>query len=540
MMKRKLSMLLCAVMVLGTLVGCGGEKTSENKATETTQQVVENNAVKPEDLIGENGEITDRAAYEKIEVTNPVLKSYTGSRMDNVSYVMIYNPYIYDEGDGTAAPVSEGRSTGNMSSQIVVGMNKAGGLDPDIEIPTVRSQAENDANVDTSVVNRDGIKAGGMDPIYNVNEKHDFYHSDENLTATYLSTFDCVYSGTYCYIWGLNGSISYAEAQTMANEFDYNIYNKLVNNFGTARFTENGGKINLLFYPMMEGLGGYFTMADIFSSAEVPADYITQYGFNVDHAIVHINSFYLTADPMYAASTMAHEFQHLICASDCFTYAETPWMATWLNESMSAYAEEMVYPGIKEAGYYNQFMYLSNNYRTGQSLYNFDTTNDEYIGAYGAVYLFAKYIEQLDGPEVFNRVHGYWRYNFRSNILESDAVIGALSDAAFKEINDKYMYSPKIYHDLLDMNLNLSLSKLTLDFYIETLKPDLANLYGLENQMRAAMLYTEMAPVEIEGGGRILVATQNGSYEIPSDADVGLVYIGLDENFNVVSMYGVE
>ena len=58
--------------------------------------------------------------------------------------------------------------------------------------------------------------------------------------------------------------------------------------------------------------------------------------------------------------------------------------------------------------------------------------------------------------------------------------------------------------------------------------------------MRGAMLYTEVSPVEIEGGGRILVATQNGSYQIPADADPCLVYVGLDANFNVVSMFSVE
>ena len=77
---------------------------------------------------------------------------------------------------------------------------------------------------------------------------------------------------------------------------------------------------------------------------------------------------------------------------------------------------------------------------------------------------------------------------------------------------------------------------MALDFYIETLKPDLSNLHGMENQMRASMLYTEMNPVEIEGGGRILVATQNGSYEIPKDADPYLVYVALDADFNVVSI----
>ena len=540
-MKRKISMLLCAVMVLGTLVGCGGEKTTETKAPETETQTADVNASKIDDVISENGGLEGRAALSSVQSENASITAVSGTRMDGVSYVMIYNPFIYQEDDGTGFENAAAQSTGDMSSQIIVGMNKAGGLDPDIEIPTVKSQAENDANVDTTGVNREGIRAGAFDPAYNVNDQHDFYHSDVTMTSTLMSTFNCVYSGTYCYIWSLNGSMTADQAQQMGAEFDANIYNQITTEFGPARFTENGGKINLLFYPMQEGLGGYFTMADIFSSAECPADYAAQYGFNVDHAIIHINSDYVITNPDYAKSTMAHELQHLICASDCFTYAETPWMETWLNEAMSAYAEEIVYPGIKEAGYYNQFMYLSNNFRTGQSLYNFDTAYDEYIGAYGAVYLFGQYLEQFSGSDVFSKVHNYWRYAYRADITAGDALAMALSDEAFETICNKYSYSPRIHTELLFGNsFDITLSKLTLDFYIESLKPDLSNLYGLEDQMRGAMLYTEIAPVEIEGGGRILVATQNGSYQIPADADPCLVYIGLDSNFNVVSMISVE
>ena len=538
-MKRKLSMLLCAVMVLGTLVGCGGEKTKETQ--ETTAQSVDVNASKIEDVVGENGMLADRSELSLVQTQNPSITSTSGTHMDGVSYVMIYNPFIYKEDDGTGFERMASQSTGDMSSQIIVGMNKAGSLDPEIEIPTVKSQAENDANVDTSGVNRDGIRAGALDPSYNVNDQHDFYHSDITMTNTLMSTFNCVYSGSYCYIWSLNGSVNTDQAQQMGAEFDSRIYNQLTAEFGPARFTENGGKVNLLFYPMQEGLGGYFTMADIFSSAECPADYAAEYGFNLDHAIIHINSDYVVTNPDYAKSTMAHEFQHLICASDCFTYAETPWMETWLNEAMSAYAEEIIYPGIKEAGYYNQFMYLSNNFRTGQSLYNFDTSFDEYIGAYGAVYLFGQYLEQFSGPDVFSKVHNYWRGAYRADITAADALAMALSDEAFSTICDKYTYSPRIYTELLfGGSFDLTLSKLTLDFYIETLKPDLSNLYGMEDQMRSAMLYTEVAPVEIEGGGRILVATQNGSYQIPADADPCLVYIGLNSNFEVVSMFSVE
>ena len=541
-MKRKLSMLLCAVMVLGTLVGCGGEKTKETETQilETEVQSADVNASKIDDVIAENGGLEERAQLSLVQTENASITGTTGTRMDGVSYVMIYNPLIYSEDDGNGFEERKAQSTGDMSSQIMVGMNKSGGLDPDIEIPTVKSQAENDANVDTTGVNRDGIRAGAFDPSYNVNDQHDFYHSDLTMTNTLMSTFTCVYSGSNCYIWALNGSMTADQAQQMGAEFDANIYNQIIAEFGPARFTENGGKINLLFYPMQEGLGGYFTMADIFSSAECPADYSAQYGFNVDHAIIHINSDYVITNPDYAKSTMAHELQHLICASDCFNYAETPWMETWLNEAMSAHAEELIYPGTKEAGYYNQFMYLSHNFRTGQSLYNFDTTFDEYIGAYGAVYLFGQYLKQFSGPDVFTKVHDYWRYSYRADVTAADAVSMALSDEAFETICDKYTYSPRIYNELLTNAFELTLSKITLDFYIETLKPDLSNLYGMEDQMRGAMLYTEVSPVEIEGGGRILVATQNGSYQIPADADPCLVYIGLDANFNVVSMFSVE
>ena len=37
-----------------------------------------------------------------------------------------------------------------------------------------------------------------------------------------------------------------------------------------------------------------------------------------------------------------------------------------------------------------------------------------------------------------------------------------------------------------------------------------------------------------------ILATRDWSVEIPADADWGLVYVGLDSNFNVVSMYSVQ
>jgi hypothetical protein len=53
--------------------------------------------------------------------------------------------------------------------------------------------------------------------------------------------------------------------------------------------------------------------------------------------------------------------------------------------------------------------------------------------------------------------------------------------------------------------------------------------------MRRAMLYRSFDSQEIQGGGRMIVKTLNGSFSIPQDADNGLIYIGLDENFQQIS-----
>ena len=86
------------------------------------------------------------------------------------------------------------------------------------------------------------------------------------------------------------------------------------------------------------------------------------------------------------------------------------------------------------------------------------------------------------------------------------------------------------------------MSKMTLDFYIETLSMQLAQLEEYEDIAHLFMLYDEINPVDIEGGGRVIVATEGDSFTIPEDADTELLYIGLNESFEVVtepiSVYG--
>ena len=546
-MKKWTSALLCLTLLLGLLGGCGsGEGSSAASASapaqESTASLTENMEAKLEGQVEINANMVENKLAD-IEGMDSSLEgqmsraatgtsgSSSGTTLDNVDYVMIYNPYIYHEVDDNGGVIAASLSTGDQSSQIVTGMNRAGGLETN-DMPVMLSQAQINAGFDDSDVDRSGVRAGGKDPSYKVGDTHEFYHMNKNVTAREKDTFQCIYAGEHCYIWSMNNSISEKDAKSLAEQFDSKIYQKDVDTFGKARFTDNGGKVNMLFYPMMDGLGGFFAFADILSSSECPEVLADAKGINTDHAIININSDVLSENMDLVEATLSHEFQHLICATDALYYAESPFMETWLNESMSAYAEELIYPGRKEENAYNDAFYLSDSFRAGQSLYNFDTDNDSTIGAYGAVYLYAKYLNQLAGDDVFTKVHAYWRDSYSADVTEAEALMNSVPSSVKKDIDSKYSYPSSIS---FDSDADEWMSKLTLDYFVKTMDMDFAGLSDVADTAHALMLYTNATPADIEGGGRIVVATQNGSYTIPGDADQGLVYLGLDQNFNVVT-----
>lgn len=534
------ALLISAVLAAGTLAGCGGssapaqeaqEETAEAETEETTGESTEDSAseknVSPSNTVkgepaedeGDSGSAAIGTAGEPSDVV-----------LENVSYVMIYNPKIYDEYDSNTEYLTN-LGTGDISSQIITGMNRAGGLEEDVSVVTM-SQAELTSGLDTNGVDRSGARAGAMDPVHSYGEQYDFYCCDDNMSRV-KRTFTCVYEGESCYIWSFEDSISEENAEAFGQEFDEKIYPADTEAFGQGRFTENGGKVNVLIYPLRDGLCGFFHLYDIFAKTEVPAAMIDQRGFNTDHAIININSKMVDSDWEMALSTLAHEYQHQICASDCFNYVDTPWMRVWLNEAMSAYAEDMIYPDIMDAGYYNQLLYISNSFRTGQSLYNFATQPDD-IGAYGAVCLFERYLTSKSDDTVFNKIHEYWRNSYRADVTEAEAIYDSVTDTFKQDILSKYTY-PASVEAQFESEQDSFMSKMTLDYYLETMNMDLAHLVGSEAAARKYMLYTEINQQEIEGGGRMLVAVGNGSFAVPADADKGLIYIGFDKDFNIVT-----
>ena len=93
-----------------------------------------------------------------------------------------------------------------------------------------------------------------------------------------------------------------------------------------------------------------------------------------------------------------------------------------------------------------------------------------------------------------------------------------------------------------------SLSKLVLDCYVRFFSDpegisdafraffDLYGAYGISRaDIIPFLLYDEINPASVEGGGRIIIATKDGTFHIPDDADPALVYIGFDQDYQPVT-----
>lgn len=531
-MKKLIALLLVLTLLTLNLAACGKK---DNAASTTEKPSAESESPAETDPVphetipqdpnhasaGENGSTVETRAVD----TSPFTETD-----GKVSYVLIYNPHIYDE----SKYWNETLNTGSLGDQIDISMHRADELEP-LEpefLPFTQPNAaelfggrEDDLNE---------FRAGGLQPDYQVGDTHDFYVTLGGTDAVRtLNTFDCLYSGEHCCVWSLGDSITTAAAEGIGTEFDEVIYETDVRLFGEPRYADEGGKVHLLYYPLGQGLLGYFSLIDLFATGEWDDATVSYYSMNLDHAIVHLNSLF-AQDSRYEEmvySTTAHEFQHLINASDIFTRMELYYSSTWLNEAMSGYVEEYLFPGVKnDEGHYDAFCH-SERIRHGQSMFNFETDSWD-IGVYGSVFLFSEYLADIAGEEVFHGIHDYWRYSFSPTLDDAESIYYSVPEEMQEAISEAYVYPDTVR---FDTNEQEWLSKLILDYYLSLLCFDEEDPETYANVEAQTLLYDEINPADIEGGGRVIVATVNGTYEIPEDADYGLLYIGLDEHFRPIT-----
>ncbi len=498
-MKRLLAFLLVFALTLCLFTGCGDNKTSPE---------YDDN----DDLNDSYGDNTDPGEEPD--------ETVTGFGDANVSYVMIYNPDIYNPDVTTNKKLS----TGDIRESIDIDINRGEGLplSPDYE-PFDQGAINKDFPGITPEVSRGDV----VFTTYAVGDTREFFCYNSALTARTSATFNCRYAGENCYVWVYDDSLSDTDAAYYGQAFDDTIYSKTTGTFGEHRYAQDGGKIHIMFYPFRNGTAGFFCNYDLFLSTEVSEEEVNTYGINTDHAIININTLYSSQETTIL-STLGHEFQHLICFSDAFETRNFDQTQLWFNESMSGYIEEELYSGSKEDS--TEALHQSNRVRYGQSLYNFDTDGISDYGVYGGVYYFSRYLAAAAGKDVFQKYHTFWRNATVSNLTTAKALYESVSSSFRSDIDDSISY-PSSYRFASEEELWLS--KLTLDYYV-TLLSENASLDPYDYLNTQNLLYDTLDAANIEGGGRIIMAVKDGSFEIPEDAADGLVYVGFDENFNVI------
>ena len=503
--KRLIALILAAILPVMMVTGCS-KKTDIEKFKDGSQQ----------------------------SITSGLPTSFDD--VDNVSYVLVYNPGMYDEYNTSNNDLSTGDFDQDMVDTSVV---RAG------ELPNVggtqivpKSQGDTVGDLDINDVDLSGNRAGILITPYSVGDKHDFFYEDVGYNKRTSGTFVCRYAGEHCYIWTLDGAndVTDAQASECGTRFDNEIYDREIEMFGEPRYAEEGGKINLLLYDFhCTGAAitlGYFSMYDLaFTSADVSEADIKTHQINVDHAIVNVNTIPLQNPEFeeYAYSTMAHEFQHLLFGSSIMCEPDPQMFNVWLNESLSGYVEEAFYPGIKASDLIS--LQNSDLIRYGQSLYNFEC-GDADIGVYGSVFLYSEFLKELGGDQVFHKIHDYLRATVDPTPSDEAALYEALGPDVVSQINGAIAFPESV--SFANEKEEFA-SKLTLAFYLSVLNGEFADLSAYGDLDKNSLLYDQLDGCRIQGGGRVLLATQGGKFRIPDGADNGLVYIGLDENFKPVT-----
>ena len=549
-MKKWIALILCAVMLSALLAGCGNAApvSNESEVVQSSGSVQQNTLQEQEPSV----ELppVEAAEPQSSQISLTTANSFAGR--DDIAYVLIFNPATWDEekSDGRGEDLNEKLNTGTLESLIDANMRVRAGLEEEEPEFSFLAQPNFTGLPEGVALDPEFVRAGGLPDIFDVGDTCEFY---VGISDRRLESLTCLYAGESCYIWALDGCISEAQAQRYGKEFDDVIFPADTEIYGTARFVEDGGKVNILYYEFgtsESSVLGFFNQADLLAADEVantPAQQeavIRQNKLNVDRAIINVNAKYCS-NPKYEPlvySTQAHEFQHLICFTDFFEsfYGSLGKSAgfpdTWLNEAMSGYIEEKLYPGIKDnEGHYGALA-ESSLIRHGQSLYNFYTANLSIIysdiGVYGSVFLFSNYLENETDPQVFHRIHDYYRSASNADTSTAAALYASVSDSFREQIDKRYDFPAELKFESKAQEWT---SKMALDYYLSLLSFDSSDPETYANVRAASLLYDELDPTLIEGGGRVLVATLDGSFTIPDDADYGLIYIGLDSSYNPVT-----
>ena len=364
-------------------------------------------------------------------------------------------------------------------------------------------------------------------------------YSSYSPTGSGSVQFKCLYVGSHCYIWtptstsstdypldGIDSSFAALAAAEFDSKFDL-----MQSSFGNHTNGSSGdGKLHILYYNINDGWQpGQGYIAGFFYSPDISNNGLPILNIDTYPGVYYKNSSgteYKRMDDTY--NTMVHEYQHLI------NYSNTSGMSTWLNESFSAAAEEICYPGSSvvsriqswENYYYSdnndwlnppsEFEYSASdcpNLHNGYSMYTWNNNIDDILALYSQVSFFAQYLFTRFGNSIYKQISSKFSSSDVTAITNATGVscadlvrdfrVAVTANAAQSQYDGIYGfkvqdgYDPSNYHDV-------------------------QSPYDL----LAPIVFTGSS-CSIKGGGAITVKPVNGVYNPPSGANSNLKYIGI-------------
>ena len=328
------------------------------------------------------------------------------------------------------------------------------------------------------------LSHGKKDP-----DTYDFWVCTDLLTYRYdKCTFRVAAEGAHCRIWTMDGdSQSFTDEQTaaMLEQFETVIYPVESSRFGGFRDLSGDGKMEILTYTMNStSICGFFDSYDLYTQEEIAViDPDDADSYNC-LPIINVNTRMADRENI-VYGTLAHEFQHLILRSavlaspanaDLLGNEITPGL--WLNEGFSMAAEELCYPGsVEEQGYTDAFA-RSEKVRYGMSYRNFDATASD-VGAYGQSFLFAQYLREQCGDDVFCDILAYWRNaESVSALSEAQAIRSELTPEQIEALDALVSYDDAV-SEKLGSEDEILLSKLALAFRLAILLQEEDGLFAI-------------------------------------------------------------
>ncbi|MDD2677799.1 MAG: peptidoglycan-binding domain-containing protein [Candidatus Paceibacterota bacterium] len=175
----------------------------------------------------------------------------------------------------------------------------------------------------------------------------------------------------------------------LANDFEYKIYPTLVNllGFEDKPGVDNDSRIIIVLEPLKDNYGGYIQSRDNYSKT---IDKNSNEG-----QIIYLNANFITqADLNFLDYELAHEFTHLI------TLKQKPEADIWFYELMSEFAGQAI--GVDTSRITKQ--------RAQNLLYSTEVNLKDWKNSdkdYGKVYLFALYLREQFGIQLFSEALKY-------------------------------------------------------------------------------------------------------------------------------------